>query len=393
VRSRFREALRAFARQLMQADPQELMPSAELIREHRLALAFLAELIDWRVKLCEQKESEWNKDTRFYWRFEGASKDVPLDIEEWAVDLWEKRELDRAEAAFRLMVDCFDGYAEGHNYLGLIALERGRLEEAITCFRKTIELGQRLFPKRIARKDYWNDLETRPYMRGMSNLALALNRAGDWKEGLAVCDRLEQECDDRITAMAHRSSIYLNTGRWAEAAGAAQYLRGIDPTAASLVAALALFEVGRQRAALGSFLHGALNGPRAARMVLGFKDGAPQSSDEVEDHDTGIDLRRDLHAYLRDGRRPSLAFFRDVLAGPDVAGLLKEIEAVVLRWHVQHRTGEREAFDWMNLMHSVPFAEERACGIADSLGLPEDAPALPEPRERRKAAAPPPRVH
>jgi len=175
VRSRFREALRAFARHLMQADPQELMPSAELIGEHRLELAFLVELIEWRVKLCEQKESQWNKDTRFCWRFEGASRDVPQDIEEWAADLWEKRELDRAEAAFRLMADCFDGYAEGHNYLGLIALERNRLDEAIASFRKTIELGRRLFPRRIARRNHWNDIETRPYMRGMRNLAIALN--------------------------------------------------------------------------------------------------------------------------------------------------------------------------------------------------------------------------
>jgi hypothetical protein len=77
-----------------------------------------------------------------------------------------------------------------------------------------------------------------------------------------------------------------------------------------------------------------------------------------------------------------------------VAGLLEEIEAVVLRWHEQHRTGEREAFERMNLMHSMPFAEERAREIADSLGLTEEAPSLPEPGERRKAAAlPPPGVH
>lgn len=393
VRSRFREALRAFARQLMQADPQELMPSAEIIREQRLALGFLAELIEWRVKLCEQKESQWNKDTRFYWRFEGASREIPLDIEERAADLWEKRELDRAEAAFRLMVDCFDGYAEGHNYLGLIALERDRLDEAIACFRRAIELGRRLFPKRIARKNFWKDLETRPYMRGMRNLAFALNRAGHWEEALAVCDRLERECDDRITAMAHRSSVYLNTGRWAEAAGAAQYLRGIDPAVASLVAAFAFFEVGRQRAALASFLHGALNAPRAARMVLGLKDRKPRSSDDVRDHNSGIDLRRDLHAYLRGGRRPSLRCFARIVAVPEVAGLLAEIEAVVARWHEQHRTREREAFERMNLMHGIPFAEDRAREIADSLGLPEEPPALPEPRTRRKEAVPAAGVH
>lgn len=384
VHSRFREGLRAFARGLMQADPQELMSSAELIREQRPALAVLKELIEWRLTLCDQKESEWNKDTRFYWRFESASRAVPMDIEEWAASLWEKGELDGAEAAFRLMVDCFDGYAEGHNYLGLIALERGRVEEATRCFRRTIELGRRLFPKRIVRKSYWSDLDTRPYMRGLRNLALALNRAGHWEEALAVCDRLEQECDDRITAMAHRSSVYLNTGRWPEAVGAAEYLRGIDPVTAGLVAALALFEVGRLRAALAAFLHAALNGPRAARMLLGLKQRAPRSSAEASDHNSGIDLRRDLDAYLRGRRRASLRFFGSVVARRDVAGLLEEVEAVVERWREQHRTQDREAFDRMTRMRTPAFAEERAREIAGRMGLPEETSAPSEGRARRK---------
>jgi hypothetical protein len=81
------------------------------------------------------------------------------------------------------------------------------------------------------------------------------------------------------------------------------------------------------------------------------------------------------------------------VAVPEVAGLLEEIEAVVVRWHEQHRTGEREAFERMNLMLSRPFAEERARAIADSLGLPEEPPALPERRTRRKEALPAPGVH
>ncbi len=392
VRSRFQDGLRAFTRELMQADPQHLMPSAELIRERRLELAFIAELIDWRLKLCQQKESDWNKDTRFYWRFESAARQVPLDVEERAANLWEKRDLDRAEAAFRLMVDCFDGYAEGHNYLGLIALERSRLDQAIDSFRRTMDLGRRLFPKRIARKSYWHDLETRPYMRGMRNLALALNRAGHWDEALAFCDRLEQECGDRITAMAHRSSVYLNTGRWAEAAGAALYLHRLSP-ATSLVAAFARCEVGRRREALASFLHGALNSPRAARMLLGLRDPQPRSRDEAEDYNAGVDLERDLHAYLRDRRRASLRFLARVVAQPKVAGLLKEVEAVVERWRQQHRTGDRAAFERMNLMHTVEFAQERAREIADKLGLPEDASPLPERRRHRNGATPAPAVH
>ena len=106
-----------------------------------------------------------------------------------------------------------------------------------------------------------------------------------------------------------------------------------------MVAALALFEVGRQRAAFGSFLHGALNGPRVARRLLGLRNRAPRSSDGATDHDTGFYLRRDLHAFLRDGRRASLRFFGRVVTRREVASLLEEIEAVVEKWHEQHRTG------------------------------------------------------
>jgi tetratricopeptide (TPR) repeat protein len=386
VRPRFLEALRAFARRLMQADPQERATSAALLREQRPALEFLKELIEWRVEPCDLDRPGWNEDARFHWTSERASREVPMDVEELAADLWERRDLDRAEAAFRLMVDCFEGYAEGHNYLGLIALERDRLDEAIGSFRRTVELGRRLFPRRIPRADYWRDLETRPYMRGLRNLALVLNRAGRWEEALGVCDRLEEECGDRITGMAHRSTAYLNTGRWPEAVGSAEYLRGIDPTTASLVSALALFETGRRRAAVAAFLHGALNGPRAARLLLGLKGRAPRSADEARDHESGMDLRKDLAAYLRDRRRASLRFFKGLLARPDVVGLLEEIEAVVGRWHEQHRTGAREAFDRMRLMRDRAFAEQRGRAVGDALGLPEEA-RLADPKGRRARGA------
>ena len=101
VRSRFRESLASFARQLMLADPQHLLTSARLIQEHRLELEWLADLIRWRVELCDQKETEWNRDDPFHWRFHIRSREVPPDVEEMAAGLWERRELDRAEAVFR----------------------------------------------------------------------------------------------------------------------------------------------------------------------------------------------------------------------------------------------------------------------------------------------------
>jgi len=382
VRSRFRDGLRSFARQLLQADPQQLLASAELIREHRGELEFLADVIAWRTKLCEQPGSEWNSDNRFYWRFESASRQAPADIEELAADWWERRDLDRAESAFRLMVDCLDGYAEGHNYLGLIALDRGRPEEAIESFTKTMELGRHLFPSRIAKRSWWRDDRTRPYMRGMRNLAMALNRAGRFREALDTCDRLENECGDRDTAMAHRASVYLNSGLWPEAVAAALYLHRVSPRH-SLAAALALFEVGRRREALEKFIHGALNGPRAARMLLGIRDAAPRTRDEAEDHNVGVTLCHEVHGYLRDRRRASLRFFKGIATRPSVTSLLKEAEDVVQRWHEQHRSGGREAFDRMNEMRSIDFARNQSRALADELALPPDAPLiLPAGRRR-----------
>ena len=85
------------------------------------------------------------------------------DIEEGAAGFYKRGEYDRAAAAFRLLVECFDRYSEGYNYLGLIALDQGQLEEATRYFEKTAEVGRRLFPKRMPKKRFWTELSTRPY--------------------------------------------------------------------------------------------------------------------------------------------------------------------------------------------------------------------------------------
>ncbi len=187
------------------------------------------DLIRWRLQLRDQSESRWNVDNPFYWRFALQGRDVPPDTEEHAAGFYERGEYDRAEAIFRLLVDSFDGYAEGYNYLGLIAQEKRNLDEALAHFQKTVELGRKLFPTRISKKRYWNDHATRPYMRGLRNLASTLNEAGRFEEALALCDRLDDECGDDITATWHRAVIYLNTGKWQQAAAAAQRLTVLFP--------------------------------------------------------------------------------------------------------------------------------------------------------------------
>jgi tetratricopeptide (TPR) repeat protein len=355
LRSQFRKDLCAFARQLMLADPQDFFSAGNLIQEHCAELEYLAELIRGRLDRHRQERTEWNVDNPFYWRFVLQGTAVPPDIEEHAAGFYERGDYDRAEVLFRFLADCFDGYAEGFNYLGLISLHMERLEEAIERFRKAMDLGRKLFPKRMARSRYWSDLSTRSYMRAMRNLTLALNRAGRYEEAMQYCGRLEQECGDEISPAAYRASVCLNTGRWLEAANSAWRLQGLDASE-SLVAAIALFELGRMEDAMASFLHGALNYPRAARILVGIRTESPKDCDQAQDHNAGVDICRDLESYLLERGRRSKRFFKDFLNRPHVIALLTEIEEVRRKWHDQHRTGKREAYDRMTQMQTPAFA-------------------------------------
>lgn len=365
LRGRFREDLCAFTRQLILADPQDLMSSAHLIQEHERELQYVTELIKWRLELSQQEENQWNTDNPFYWRFSLQGRDVPPDTEEHAAGYYERGEYEKAAALFRLLVDCFPSYAEGYNYLGLIAYEQHQLDDAIRHFEKTIDLGRKLFPARIARKRYWNDHKTRPYMRGLGNLTLALNEVGRYDEALAVCVRLESECGDGFSAAAHRSHVFMNTRQWQDAADAAKVSGGdLDP-AAGFIEAFALFELGKAEQALPQFLRAALNHPRTARMLVGERTPRPKSHAEARDHNMGVSLQRSLHAYLADQPRTAKRFFRSLVRGPRVAKLLDESVAVVARWHEQHATSDREAFDRMQLMHSREFANAEARKLLD----------------------------
>lgn len=176
-----------------------------------------------------------------------------------------------------------------------------------------------------------------------------------------------------MTAAWYRATVYLNTGRWQEAADAAQQVRALWP-AAGFIEAFAHFELARREDVLETFLHAALNHPGAARMLTGERaDRAPtpKSREEAEDHNTGVSLLRSLHGYLRGGQpKMSRQFFREIIADARVARLLDESAAVVGSWHEQHRTGEREAFDRMQLMRSLDFATAEAAKLRDLVAIP-----------------------
>jgi tetratricopeptide (TPR) repeat protein len=363
----FRDGMAAFARQLVLASPTSFAEGAEAIRRYRHELTFLQHVIERDLSLLDSPAVATRKHGRdFYWRFALYGNEVPQDVEDLASDAYEKGEWDRAEAIFGLLTESFDHYAEGYNFLGCIAYERGNMDQATGLFRKAAATGRNLFPKRIARSRYWSDLKTRPYMRALMNLAMCLNEARQYDEALAVCDHLEKECQDEITADSRRTEIHLNRGRWTEAATIAHRLKRMD-TSRDFIAAFAFAESSQWKEALVAFLHAALNDPFAARLLAGAACRKPGSSTEADDYNTGVSLLRSLAVYLGERRSwKTRRFFRRVIRHPRVQQLLAEVEMLRKR-RAEARTPSREDFNRLTVMRESEFAEEQARDLIDLL--------------------------
>ena len=205
-------------------------------------------------------------------------------------------------------------------------------------------------------------------MRGLRNLTIALNRLGRYEDALRLCDRLEKECMDEISATAFRAAAYLNLGHYQQAADSAVKIINLYPSE-GLIAGFAVYELGRTEDALALFIHGALNYPRAARVILGIQTDPPESSHEARDHNAGIDMYRDHNDYLRKKGRRARRFFKGVVKNGKVGALLNEMDLVIRRWREQHPTGEREAFDRMNSMQKQEFARQEAQELLREVAL------------------------
>jgi tetratricopeptide (TPR) repeat protein len=361
----FGDALAAFARVLVTAVGGE---SPEVTGEalwHRTSLKSLRELLDMAVAM---EASEVAPVARPRWSFASRAQEVPMEIEELWSDAFDAVEDARAEAGFTLLTRAFAGYAEGHNYLGLLALRADRPDDAIAHFERTIEVARSRLPKRVGKDRWWSDHATRPYMRGLRNLALALNHAGQPTKALAVCDRLEQECRDLATAEAHRATAFLLLGRWAKALVAARFNHHLSPSE-SLLMAFAQYELGDIDEADACLLHASLNTPHTVAVVLGARHGAPSRGQEARDHNFGVTLQQTLRGYLvkkgAAARKHLAARFRCEL----FTSLRDELGAVERRWHECRSTEDRTDYHRVHEMQSPAFAR-KALGLS-----PEEGPA------------------
>lgn len=355
----FRESLAAFTKELLVNDPQNLLASARLLQAHRHELEYLRELIEWRLKLCEQGETKWNEDTPFHWRSAMWRREVPPETWEEVGELYGKGEHEKCAALAKLLTEAWPNFAAGHNYLGLIARDRGALDEAVGHFERALVVGRTLFPKRIRKDEWWGNHDTRPYIRSLVWLAQTHNRRGDQGKALVYCDRLEKECAQDITAATERGPIFLNAGLWEPAMKAARYVVNLYRQE-SFALGFALHEMGEQDEGTVYLLHGALKYPRTARMLVGMKTRTrPASYDEVEDHNTGVDLGRDIHQYLIGKSRGGRAFLKKLIEREAVVALIDEAETVRLKWHEERGT-DRKWFDRMTEMSEIEFARSQA---------------------------------
>lgn len=363
----FQKALDELIRQLVLSDPGygARQAALEAVADDLAILVMLIKTrLDrryWHRYAAEEDELLLDERDPFCWRYEVQGEEVPGDIEEIAASLYESGDNAEARKLLQVLTRCFPAYAEGYNWLGLIDLREDNPKAAIEQFRKTIKFGRALFPKKIAKSSYWSDHSTRPYIRGMQNLTMALIQDGRFKESLDICQQMERDCGDAglLAAPPLRAAAYLNLQYWDQSLDAALVQLGIDP-AEGFIAGYASYELSREKDAIEFFLHAALNNPHTACMLLDRKEPKSLCDLEVEDHNSGVYLCRLLPRFFRMQSKQSRKFFKKLADNPKVRELLDE----VIECTRNHCTLQGEA-------HSVNFKRwhqlqslEYAAGIA-----------------------------
>ena len=360
LRKGFRKSVVGLVRHLLLADPQTLTSSRELIREHTHELEYARELIDLRLGAMDNPPNEFDADTPFYWRYMLQGRYLSGEEEECIEEMWHKGETEKAETLFRLMVECFDDYAEGHNYLGLMALEREDLEEALEHFHRTMELGEKLFPKRLAKKYYWQDYHTRPYMRGIYNSTTTLIRLGNFSEALGLAHLLEERCGDRGMAQHYRAKIHINQGNWQAALECALEGHGGGE---GFMAAIAANELGRDEDALAYYLQAALCRPRTARMLASQEVDDPEKPHDYDEHNLAVALNNDLARFFGAHTAGAGTVFDKMLEHDRVRELLGEVETLVRNRRKGDATARRKTAATIEQMRTLNHARMEAIDI------------------------------
>lgn len=351
------EDMLRFAKRLALTQPLESGAATQVLAERREALEVLNDWITLRLEALDDLAVDPEGPPRFRWETGLREGEVPLDLEELAQEAYNEGDDGQARSRFDFLVQVFPGYAEGWNYLGLIALRARRYGEAIAHFEKTVEVGRRALPKRVARRDWWSRHETRPYMRGLRNLAHALQLAGRYDEAIALATHLQTECDDDIEAAAYLACAYLCRGEWAAARKAALDIRLLFPLE-SVIAAFAALEQGLRQDAATDFMHAMINSPCGVAVLLGVKAMRPEGYLEIEAHNAGVTMLQTLRGYLAAWRPADRRFALRLWEA--TAEARAELAALAAAPRAEGEQERRAAYDREKALRSVGFARRLA---------------------------------
>ena len=113
-------------------------------------------------------------------------KDIQREAQELVYDAWEAAD---ADEAFNLLSQAVElDQANVDAWIGLMDFEPLEDEERIAILRKLVAMGEKNLGTNIFKEDkghFWGLLETRPYMRARSQLALHLMELGRFEESIA----------------------------------------------------------------------------------------------------------------------------------------------------------------------------------------------------------------
>lgn len=379
----FREELDRVFRRVACADPTLPCSGFDLIEDHHETLVELRDLLNDRLQALDRGLHTWRPEepsatTRdpFGWRHALQPALPPPDIEEGVGGLHESGKTFVAERRLRVLTRCFELYGEGHNMLGLIALERRDREPAIEHFQTAVELGRQSFPDSEDARPVWTNLDARTYLRALKNLALTQLEDQRFGDCLKTCRRLERDDEDGgdgVTTTAVRAAVALNRGQWSRARALAETVAALDPLS-SLLSSFASHAMGQWREAGQGLLHACLNQPRAVRVILGFKDSAPKTYDEAAEFQRGMHERRCLQTFLGRWPRSSRAQYREIVDSAAVRELIRKRRELLERSRAWPERGDPEvSIEEFYDSASREFAEQQAA----QLSLFEPPPAAP----------------
>lgn len=360
----FRNALVEFTRVSWELDPYELRSAARLVQENRQELTLLVDHLRRLLAARADDETQFSRDSPSLWRQAAKSRSLPLGGWEQLEDLWDHGKYAEAEALARLLAQAFPLFADGHTYQGLAAMERNDPVAALAHFVQAESVGRKAFPRRIAKSRYWDDHHTRPFLRAVMHQVAAHNRMDAHANALAVCDRLQQDFGQDITADELRVPVLLNAQNWKEAARIAHSLVGLYPENHFAVA-LATWELRETARANEHFVLAALRLPGAAALLVGGR--LPKGMDvAARDHNTGVGLLRDIEAYRRSHRK-TLQHFKQLLAQPVVQAAVLEADRARQQWRAD-RTGDPTAYERLQRLETLDHARELVAQIVGGAG-------------------------